>query len=159
MNLSEIYSKVDVNLSEEIKGNIVRDFFREVMRKVVSEGMRFEYPGLGTIKVFRKNRVKATVDFPATRKAKAEVLARGGTIYEVLERDEKGNITKDNGGEKYMVFDTSPYYYVFNIGKRCYLGYDTHTYKYKPSIAKEGCVKLLSKFVKENPIKAQLMYS
>jgi hypothetical protein len=92
--------------------------FNEGIMDKVFEGYEFDMGHrLSTVLAKRKSRmvfdkqgrteVKKIINWGDTNKKKAEILARGGTLYEVTKRDEKTNeILEDNGGEKYICYHT-----------------------------------------------------
>ena len=125
---------------------------------IVKEGYRFKVPGLGTLRIIRrKKRSTMAVNFKETNRKKQEILDRGGTPYEVLERDKDGKIIKDNGGEKYLVLFSSPYYFCWSIGVEGLVRRNGHTYKFKPTRGVKGNWKKLIDFMSSNPL-AELMY-
>jgi hypothetical protein len=113
-DLHRWYKKEGGKLGYEQFKSIIATFNYAVSQRV-NEGYLFVLPHhLGTIKVIENKRkvklskrgdgVVAAVDWGTSNKIKAEILSRGGLPY----REENG---VGNGGEKWLVYHTSPVYY------------------------------------------------
>ena len=111
------------NLDYKTFKDIISRFNKKVISKIIEENgiLNMDYK-LGSIFVemferkireSKEGEVYTNINWGASNKKKAEIIARGGTPYEVLERDDNYNIIKDNGGEKWQIYHTDPYCYRF----------------------------------------------
>jgi len=153
------YRKEGGDISWPTFKRILEEFNVGLSDLIVEKGHRFKVSGIGTFRIARrKRRGTSRVDYNATRLKKKEILARGGTPYEVTERDENGKILGDNGGERYLVtFTGEDYYFCWTVGHEGLIRNNGHTYKFIPTRGKKGNKEKLSNFLRENPL-AELMY-
>lgn len=128
--------------------NIVHELIAEA---IVKKAYRFKMQ-VGTLRVARTRRRRPSINMPETARVKKEILESGGTLYKVLERDKDGNITKDNGGEKYLVYNTSPFYFHWSISGQHIVKKGNKVYKFYPTRGKKGNKELLGRELKENEL-------
>lgn len=109
----ELFDKIlSIKTNEYVR--YMRVFFNEVHKKMIIEGCAYHYGhGLGDVLI---NRCKYTshrkaVDYKATKQKKAEILARGGRIYDKAQAEwcEQNGIEYD--GEDGRVYLNMEYYY------------------------------------------------
>lgn len=107
-------TKHNIKITDTIFNVVIDTLNRETSKKIIKGETVSYHQELGEIYICKVKRafVRADslpVDWGSTNKVKQEIINRGGILYEVLERDELGNITKDNGGEKYIVVYNKEY--------------------------------------------------
>lgn len=111
----------------------LREYFIVVHKKMILEGCAYHFGhGLGDVII---NRVKLankrkTLNYKGTKLKKAEILARGGRLYNKEEAEfcEKNGLEYD--GEDGRVYCTNEYFYeVFMANRRFH---NTHQYEFKP---------------------------
>ena len=117
----ELYDKIlSIKANEYVK--YMRTYFNEVHKKMIIEGCAYHFGNkIGDVII---NRVKQTsrkpfVDYKATKEKKAEILARGGKLYNKEEAEwcEKNGI--EYKGEDFRVYLNVEYFYeIFMANKR-----------------------------------------
>lgn len=65
--------------------------------------------GLGALEVVKKERFKPAINWGDSTKKKEEIIARGGTPFEVTHRLTDGTIVKHNNGEPWFVYFTEDF--------------------------------------------------
>lgn len=91
-------------------------------------------------------RKKKKIDWGKSNKTKKELLESGQIPYEVTERDEKGQILKDNGGVFWLSYHNKPIEYLWHWAKGRVPFPNKYFYKFKPTYcgaANNGCVQKL----------------
>ncbi len=143
--------------------------FSEVLKKyntafmtlAIEEGHKMSIGGtLGHIEVVKKNRRKRgelclQPNFPESNRIKAEIIARGGTPYESY-RDEDGIVIGNNGGEKWLVYYTDPYWFDIKWMRYKFAGKSHYLMEFDPGKLPKR--ELLPRFTTNNPEKAKLIY-
>ena len=109
----DLYQKIlDIKPNEYIR--YMREYFTLVHKKMILEGYGYHFGnGIGDVLInrvrYRSN--KPTIDYKATKEKKAEILARGGRIY----NEEEAKWCEQNGieykAEDYRVYMDLEYYY------------------------------------------------
>lgn len=91
-------------------------------------------------------RKKKKIDWGKSNKYKKEIIEAGGIPYEVLERNEKGEIIKDNGGTYWLAYHNKTIEYLWHWAKGRTALPNKYFYKFKPTYcgaANNGCVQKL----------------
>lgn len=117
----KLYDKIlSIKANEYVK--YMRTYFNEVHKKMIIEGYAYHYGhGLGDVIInrckYRSNR--KAIDYKGTKEKKAEILARGGRLYNKSEAEwcEKNGIEyKAEDGRVYL--DNEYYYEIFMCHKQ-----------------------------------------
>ena len=117
----ELYDKIlSIKANEYVK--YIRTYFNEVHKKMIIEGCAYHFGNrIGDVII---NRVRQTsrkpfIDYKASKEKKAEILARGGKLYNKEEAEwcEKNGI--EYKGEDFRVYLHGEYFYeIFMTNKR-----------------------------------------
>lgn len=128
----ELYDKIlSVKANEYVK--YMRTYFNEVHKKMIIEGCAYHFGNrIGDVII---NRVKQTskrpfIDYKATKEKKAEILARGGKLYNKEEAEwcEKNGIEyKAEDGRVYL---NGEYFYEIFMTNKCFT--DARLYSFTP---------------------------
>lgn len=140
-NLAKINEELkEINeyiVDEEMYREIVGSFNNQVSDAIVFEGYSFKLGlGLGVLKIKRvlcDTRIKKRVNWGDSNKKKQEILLRGGTPFKVVERDENGVPTKDNGGEHWMIYWNNRYDYLWHWSKNRNIVFNSAYYRFDPT--------------------------
>lgn len=126
--------------------------WNQLIVKKIMEGFKFEAPhSMGIFEILRcdRNHSVKIPDWGASNKLKEEIIARGDIPLEYY-KNEKGEITGDNGGANWIVYFTDDTYLKFNwyktIATRCVS--NSLYYKFQCT---DGNKKLIRK-IKNNPL-------
>ena len=120
-NQIELYNKIlSVKTNEYVR--YMREYFNEVHKKMIIEGCAYHFGNnIGDVLI---NRVKISsnrkyIDYKATKERKAEILAKGGRIYDKSEAEwcEKNGIEyKAEDGRVYL--NNEYFYEIFMCNRR-----------------------------------------
>jgi len=168
IELNKLIDKRDKKLNklknEIISYKIYKDVISIFNKSLIDEILKGEHInlgfGVGTIKIKKRKRdlSRPVIDWGETNKLKEEIINNGGTLYKVLKRDKDNNILEDNNGEKYLVYRTDEYYYMWHWKKsHCTLP-NFELYSFAPTTGDNGNIKRLAKYRKENEY-ADLKYN
>lgn len=161
----------DVMYKEYYKGNLdsksykqfLYAFNKEVFKRILNNNEVLRLPfKLGIIEVFEydrkfrrskvNNKIVTSINWMSSKMKKKEIIERGGTPLEMI-KDENGKILGDNGGEEWMIYNTSDK--VRKIGWNKILGDNgkyrlpfVHVYKFVPT--RKNIVEL-NRICRENP--------
>lgn len=132
--LNEVKASI---LTNEISKEILYKFNEKLSNEIVMKGytfaLGFQMGNIRIKKVRCDRRVKKRIDWGATNKKKAEIIASGGLPYKVEERNEAGEITKDNGGIPYFVYHTNDFDYLWHWNKKRVTVLNSAYYKFRPT--------------------------
>lgn len=152
--IAEINKSINV-IDEKIEniGKLIKKYniFQKVIFKfnvkvsnlIVSQGyVLYLGSGLGHVRIkkvncmFKKNgdlKENKRIDWNESNKKKAEIIARGGIPYKVMER-EGDKIVKDNGGERWFVYFNYEWDYLWYWSKGIRSVMNSSYYKFRPTI-------------------------
>ena len=118
--------------------DIIYNFNEKLSNEIVYKGYIFQVgSGFGHIRIKKidcRNRIKKRINWNLSNQKKAEILARGGTPYEVLERDENRKMVSHNGGEMWFVYFTNDFDYLWHWNKGRYSIVNSPYFKFRPTI-------------------------
>lgn len=106
----------DTKLKEVKISGFIKGVYDEILDAMILENYNTVLAGLIKFEFRRveRNFNKLAVDFGASNKKKAEILARGGKLATRIDTSPNGNPIFDDG-ELWMVFHTDPFYVTMTI--------------------------------------------
>lgn len=144
----KLYAKRGGTLSEKVYNSVVRDFNERAMEEVFKGKVWDLGSNLSAIWIARFERTfkRRRIDWNASNKLKAELLAEGKTLF-----------SKENqSGEMWLVYCTDDDYYRFFWNKiRANVSNKT-AYSFRPTEGPNGNKKKLIRLLKSTPISYRL---
>ncbi len=133
---------------------VITGFNKRIASKIVNNNYEFNLiPSFGSISVVRTESLKKKVNWGASDKKKAEILAKGGIPYLKAEAENTPNYK----GEKWLVYHPLINFYFYWKKYKKYRAY-VKDFTYKPARGKVSIVKQLQN-VKDNRELALSLYT
>lgn len=104
--------------------------------------------GYIVIKEKKRNFARKVINWPKSNQNKKEIIEKGGVPYKALERNNKGEVVKDNGGEKWVELFKDDSYLMIVWEKRPCTIPNSSVYAFLPAF---GFYKELHKRNNEDP--------
>lgn len=139
---------------------ILSIIFKDIIEQMVYQARGYEmFMGLymRVLKCERKFS-KPVVNHPESNRNKRAILEGGGVPFETI-KDDKGFVVGDNGGEKWLVYYTDKFYFIFKEIFHKSSKWTTKTlHTYKLRFGRPAC-RLLSSYTTSHRTLAESIYA
>lgn len=146
VTINKAIQKIDEELTtieaDMIGNSLFRDILYKFNNKISDEIVYRGYmlmlgSRMGHIRIKKidcRSRIRRRINWDLSNRKKAEILARGGTPYKVLEKNEAREVISHNEGEMWLVYFTNDFDYLWHWNKGRGVVMNSGYYKMRPTV-------------------------